>query len=439
MSRHAAIAFALFLIAIGQGLEKQAIVHSVPLTIAVGRDGGSVIEPHLALSPASDHHWLAAAIRTVAGETFEARLTRQVCESFLSFDEGATWTPHTFAVTSCFDPWVVFTPRGTAIVSMLGVRGGGAPQDMHLFVFRSADGGRTWDSKPVDLGGSHDHPTMAVDFSDAHRGVVYLTSHRPTRGEGDTHRWGPFVARSEDDGKTFSDGQSIVPNNLHNLAEMSATLSDGTLIVPFVDSSHLTDKELEVKFDRRRAWIIRSQDGGRTFSVPLFVNDACGSPFRLSALVVDPSPAMPRDRLYFACRRAGRGPIVVNTSVDQGSRWNDPVAVTSIAEDSEERIPGLAVNHNGMLLVAWMDGGVAPGHNCEQSLQIVTSRDHGQTFSPPDELSRIPRCADDIAIPFTTGGDYFGLVAMPDGHFRIIWSESPGGQSRLRTSVITVH
>ena len=75
MSQQATIAFTLFLAATPQGLEKQAIAHTMPQTISAGLDGGLLIEPHLALSATSDRHWLAVAIRTVAGATFEARLT----------------------------------------------------------------------------------------------------------------------------------------------------------------------------------------------------------------------------------------------------------------------------------------------------------------------------------------------------------------------------
>jgi hypothetical protein len=45
------------------------------------------------------------------------------------------------------------------------------------------------------------------------------------------------------------------------------------VIVSFVD-----DTWTWPALERRRAWVMRSNDGGTTFSVPLFVNDACGPP-----------------------------------------------------------------------------------------------------------------------------------------------------------------
>jgi hypothetical protein len=67
------------------------------------------------------------------------------------------------------------------------------------------------------------------------------------------------------------------------------------------------------RFEGRRAWIIRSENGGSSFSTPFLVsNDVCGPPpvFQLSALVADASEGPSRDRLYFACRQSG-GPVVI--------------------------------------------------------------------------------------------------------------------------------
>ena len=86
--------------------------------------------------------------------TFADVLKDQSCASFLSTDGGKTWERHDFPVTGCFDPWVILTDDGQAIVSMvaasLALTGQGANG---LIMFHSSDGGRTWDDPPLGLGG----------------------------------------------------------------------------------------------------------------------------------------------------------------------------------------------------------------------------------------------------------------------------------------------
>lgn len=211
-----------------------------------------------------------------------------------------------------------------------------------LLVFHSADGGRRWPDRPLVLRRSPDHPTIAVDTSGSKwRRSVYVMSGQSIR-----------VSSSRDGGRTFAPAVRVTPNNLINLAEKPVVLSNGTLVLSFVDAGWRRDSTDRLGFFRyRRSWIVRSSDGGESFSTPFFVTDACGQPphFQQSFLAVDPSAAF-RDRLYFACRRAGGGPIVVAHSSDPGSRWSDPVPVSTEADDSTvARVVAMTVNPNGVL------------------------------------------------------------------------------------------
>ncbi len=243
----------------------------------------------------------------------------QTCAAFLSLDSGASWTRHDFNVSWCADPWVAMTPDGQTLVTMVGKHAALAQQGSSgLVAFHSIDNGRTWDSLPIGLGRSHDHPTMAVDLSAGpHRGWIYLSSHLWAEGR----RYGVYIARSRNGGKSFDDPVYVIPNNLHNLAEMPVVLTDGTLFESFVDATYTPDsggtQAREVLFDRRRAWVTRSSDGGFTFSAPFFVTDACGPPpgYRLSAFAADVSRGPYDGRLYFACRAAGGGPIVASNAL----------------------------------------------------------------------------------------------------------------------------
>jgi hypothetical protein len=420
--------------------------------IAEGTATRSFREPHLAINPQNGRHLVVATIVPAAGDTFNERVSRQICAAFTSFDSGVTWSRHDFDVAWCFDPWAVITPDNQVLVTVLAEHVGFPQQGRGgLLAFHSPDGGRTWDQAPLGLGTPHDHSTMAVDLSTTpRRGFIYILSGHPVRDADGERRWTIFVARSRDGGKTFDEPVNIMPNNLHNFAEMPVVLRDGTFVASFVDASHRTDKPNgnanDQNFERRRAWIVRSTDAGQTFSTPMFVNDACGPPpgFRLSALAADTSDGPFSGRLYFACRQAGGGRIVVSRAVDGREQWPAPVALGDESTIAEERIPGLAVNNRGVLVTAWIDGRTVAGHHCEEAVYVASSLDGGASFSPVQRISTTDACADTVRIDSTgggvdpTGGDYFGLAAAPDGIFRIVWVETRNGVSQLSIASLDV-
>lgn len=404
------------------------------IVVAIGSDEHPITEPHVAVDPSHPERLVAVAYISASPRLkWPAGQEQQTCAAFLSFDSGASWTRHDFGVSWCADPWVAITPDGHVVVTMVGEHpkllqqgnGGG-------IAFHSSDGGRTWDSLPFGFGRNHDHPTMAVDLSDgAHRGWIYLSSHRGRNADDGRYRYGVYVTRSTNGGRSFEDPVYVIPNNLHNLAEMPVVLSDGILVQSFVDASYVPDsgnKPSEVLFDRRRAWVVRSSDGGFTFSRPLFVTDACGPPpgYRLSAFAADVSRGQHDGRLYFACRASGGGPIVVTHSRDRGETWSPATAVETTARDTTSYpIPGLAVNDHGILLVAWLGASRNPRGECGTNLYASVSADGGLTFSRP---SLVASCAG--------GGDYFGITAVPGGEFRLVWPEHAGGVQRLRTASV---
>ena len=396
-----------------------------------------LVEPHLAIDPLHPQRLLAAAFaQRDARLPYPQGLDEQKCATFLSEDAGQTWTRRELDATRCFDPWVAITPDGAAVVTVIARHRSFAQQgDGGLLAYRSADRGATWDSLPFGLGRNHDHTTITVDLSQGpRRGWLYISSHRGRSNDEGRYRYGLYLARSRNGGRSFDDPVWMIPNNLHNLAEMPVVLSDGTLVASFVDGSFTPDssngRRGEVLFERRRAWVVRSTDGGISFSVPLFVTDACGPPpgYRLSAFAADVSRGPHDGNLYFACHAAGRGPIVVTHSSDRGETWSPVVAMAKTERDSVTYpIPGIAVNDRGQVLVAWTGGAASPAMNCETDLYASASTNGGKTFSSP---VRIAACAG--------GGDYFGIVGLPGGRFRIIWPGTREGAQQLRTASIAV-
>jgi len=218
---------------------------------------------------------------------------------------------------------------------------------------------------------------------------------------------------------------------------MPVVLSDGTLIVSFID-----DSLYPPRFERRRAWTVRSNTDGSSFSPPSFVNDACGPPpiFQLSALAADMSDGPSRDHLYFGCRQAGGGPIVVVSSADRGKTWNRPGVAVGPTTDVLRRVMTIGVNNAGVVGVFIAERKTNFGEGCLQFL-FSASFDRGASFGPAEPVSTSEcreSAADEIARRGSpVYGDYFGIISLPDGTFQVMWPQMRDDHSVLLTTTIT--
>ncbi len=404
----------------------QDIVVGERTIVAAAPTGWALVEPHLVLDPTRPSRLLGISIVTPFAGSFEEKGDRQFCRAVLSDDAGRTWQPHDFPPTWCYDPWLAFTPTGEAVLALSGRHPAidSIGREGGLLVFHSPDGGQRWSDQAFVLRRSPDHPTITVDTTHSKwRGSVYVMSGQSIQ-----------VARSTDGGRTFAPPVRVTPNNLINLAETPVVLSDGSLVLSFVDGGWWGDTPNRAGFFRqRRAWVVRSTDGAENFSAPFFITDACGQPphFQQSFLAVDASAGF-RDRLYFACRRAAGGPIVVVHSSDAGARWSDPVPVSTEPDDSTvARVATMTANPKGVLGVAWMVGRSAvPCHE----VWFTASVDGGQTFLAPQRISA-PSCA---VAAWSTSGDYFGLTSSPTGRFHLLWGEPANASGILSHVTIDV-
>jgi hypothetical protein len=398
-------------------------------------------EPQLAIHPKNERHLLGAVmVHDPSAKLSDSTRARIRCATFVSLDDGATWQTHLFDISSCFDPWVAITPDGHALFTALG-HDPKLPQGGDLLIaYHSSDGGQSWDPQPVSLGAGHDHPITVVDHSDSSRANwLYVVSSLDAHADNGVLRFGISVSRSRNGGRTFDPPVFLRPTTLMAKAETPAVLSDGTLVVSYVEPA-LGDGRTFLP--RRRAWLVLSHDGGFDFSRPMFINEACGSAtssFALSALAVDESAGPFRDRLYFACNQASPSTVVVGASSDRGSSW-------SIAKDVEERTDTLArrklmamgVNGRGTLGIAWSESGRNPVGRCASDLYFSASVDGGQHYLQPERVSRAASCANQAANGGAWAGDYFGMVADQRDRFRLLWSGIRHGLFQLHLSTITV-
>ncbi len=226
-------------------------------------------------------------------------------------------------------------------------------------------------------------------------------------------------------------------------------LSDGSLVVSFVDTQRRPlggFSEDGGDLDRRRSWVLRSTDGGRTFSVPLFATEACAMGW--TAMIADATNGHHRDRLYFACAEKGSSAIVVATSADSAETWTDAVRVNGMAGDSSvtRSQPALAVNKDGALGIAWIEMRRQANDVSRWCYGIFfsASLDGGRTFLGPQAVSAgrscpLPAANGSAYYRWPQGGDYFGITAAADGRFHVLWSDARSGIYQLWTAVAEVH
>jgi hypothetical protein len=112
------------------------------------------------------------------------------------------------------------------------------------------------------------------------------------------------------------------------------------------------EKELQAKFPRAELWLVRSTDGGRTFSPPVQINEVNGTaPEALHAIAVAPSGEAHVAWLDMRAKKKGQD-LYYAKVVDGKPGKNQRVSETLC----ECCAPGIGVDSKGRIFVAWRDG-----------------------------------------------------------------------------------
>jgi hypothetical protein len=253
--------------------ERAVVVVGANIPVTRGWESRPLIEPHLIADSRNPRHLLGTMMVTTASAD---RTLDQPCATVLSVDGGLTWTQTSIGLVECGDPWLSMTPDGQAVLTALGKTSHSANAGLHLLAYSSRDGGQTWNDPPQDLGSGHDHMTGVSDS----RGNTYILSTQGSRDAAGNIRFSIYIARRTSTPGTFDVLQRFAPSNLNLNTQGLAVLSDGTLVVSFIDFQRprpTGGSPRDGLLERPRTWALAVDSATTTLGVPLLISESCAS------------------------------------------------------------------------------------------------------------------------------------------------------------------
>lgn len=389
-----------------------------------------LVESWLAVNPKDPDNLLASAMSVSA----------EGAVIYASWDGGATWSGVKEPDGAEFpggDPTLTFDAGGVAYFSTI----------TPLRVWRSMDGGRTWTDPPwTGVGRSYDREWLAAGPATAGHGpsAVYGAVRRaPGPDEGNR----PVIATvvSGDGGATFTERAIVLDSGYVNAVMGLAVRRDGTVLLPVLVNYGRVPGDREIY--RGRRLVVASHDGARSWSEPHAVaeNIQLGNSLGEQAmrglgigyLAVDESGGPFDGTLYMAWGSIvdDRNQILFSHSADEGVTWSQPMRVNDGGIRSDHSVSTVAVNDDGVVAVTWNDRRDDPSDRCFRPY-VAISRDGGRTFGPNRAISERPTCP--AGGRWLNGGDTNGLVALPDGGFRVTWTAGTGRDLSIWTAVLRV-
>lgn len=306
-----------------------------------------------------------------------------------------------------------------------------------LFVRRSLDGGKTWESQHIPVIQHEtapgmpfeDKPYIVADNSTGpHSGNLYVGWTRWTIEDSQI-----LLSRSTDDGRTWSapieiDKQRGLPRDDNGAAEgFSGVVGPGgTLYAVWALNDSIV--------------FTFSTDGGQTFSKPqniihvapiMFHVDDVARANGFPVIAMDPR----KGRLYvtWSDYRNGEVDVFCSSSNNRGRTWSAATRVNSdpVHDGSDHFFHWLAVDPaNGDADVIYYDRRDDPA-NRKAKVVLARSTDGGKTFT------NYAWTEDAFDPGGVFMGDYTGIAAL-EGRVYGVWAERPAIEQRSRDTIIRV-
>jgi hypothetical protein len=373
------------------------------------------VEPHLGVDPADPSRLVVAAMML--------RPEGLGVAAYASHDGGRSWTSQ--QLPNCaFDPWVEFATTGTGYVSCL------AGDD--ALVFATTDAGHSW-SAPIRIeGGAEgelDHTSLAASEEGSELVIVGLQN---ATQDGKTYVV-PFVSPIPLDESISPFRTRLIWNDLW-ANTLNAAWIGSTLLVAYADFMIPGRGHPQTL----RFWCARSFDGGHTFRPPSLLTEV-----HESSTIPVLARGGPSGAAYVAFDdvRDGRSGVWLVRSEDAGETWTLPLPVATVKSGSKRHFNAqVAADAHGQILVAWYE--TAHQDRCFQVF-VAASSDAGGSFSPPLPLREHAFCVDtegnsgaEHRWPY--GGDYFGLAALSQDRFFVVWSDSSTGMFQVWGAAVDI-
>lgn len=404
--------------------------------VAVLAPEGGAWETTVAVSPADPNIVLATSHIEIDYRTGEyvARIFRST-DGGRTFDEGRLPPAVIEGVEykSHFDPVLTFAHDGTAYFTAVHAWPNVYFATRYaLAVHRSTDGGLTWTPSLIARHDSAiDHPDKEWIAVDQTSGDVYVVwNHIDTRFSDRNRRLDMRVVRSTDGGVTWS-----TPVSLGNAG-----------VMPFITVG--ANGELYLATADDVSWSLRkSLDGGATFSEPRAITPMAAASGKLPhtdyaviphhQLVADASNGPGRGNLYFIHPAGEPSAVEFKRSTDGGTTWSAPIVLSAPQLRRDALMPSIASDVvTGEVLAAWIDR----QHDPENRLARVfaaRSRDGGATFDPAQAIT--PQFSiggpwlGDYNHSAAAGGTHIASFSDEGGYFSTARAEWPPSAPRRRS------
>ncbi len=385
------------------------------------------VEPSVAVNPANPDNLVGAWQQDRWSNGAARGLSAGV-----SFDGGKTWSQRLIPFSRCSggtalnggnyeratDPWVTFSPNGTAHTMALALNRVSGSQNAML-ASRSLDGGLSW-SNPATLildtdGVAFFNDKNAITADPTNSNYVYAVWDRlASNGNGPA-----YFARSINGGSSWETAKSI-----YNPGGTGQTIGNVITVLPNGTLINLMTKIVQISgFDVATVDIIRSNDKGVTWSQPFKISDLLaigtsdpetGTQVRDGSILAQIASG-PDGKLYVVWQdsRFSGGAIdgiAFSQSTDGGFSWSNPIQINS-DENVQAMIPTVHVRADGVIGVSYYDlrSNTSDPATLLTDYWLATSED-GIHWSE----SRITNTFDYNTAPFAGGyfiGDYQALVS----------------------------